>query len=149
MLRDYIRLNQSMLVAFAVAFPVSAFASDVLSDQASYLNATYATIVDYAAYLGTFGVMFYVTNRHRYRLGPDGRRGADPRSDFKKILASAGIGEVVYGVVRWTMQYYLLDVWQYEAYMSSVVAQATSVIIYMVVMNLSVRATGLYSPKKG
>ena len=145
MLRDYIRLNQSMFAAIAVALPVSAVAADALSGLEPHLNATYATIVDYAAYLGTFGLMFYITNRHRYRAGPGGRPAeADPRSDLKKILASLGAGEVAYGVVRWGLHYYMIDAWGYEPYASSVTAQAAAIAVYLVVMNLSVRATRMY-----
>ena len=146
MLRDYVRLNQSMFVAIAVALPVSAVAADALSGLEPHLNATYATIVDYAAYLGTFGLMFYITNRHRYRAGPGGRPAeADPRSDLKKILASLGAGEVAYGVVRWVLHYYMIDAWGYEPYASSVTAQVAAIAVYLVVMNLSVRATRMYS----
>ncbi len=151
MLRDYIRVNISMFVAFAVAFPASAVAADVLSDMEPHLNATYATIIDYVAYLGTFGFMFYVTNRHRYKTDlrfdnsdATGTTRSRMRCDLKKIITSLGIGEIVYGVVRWVMQYYLLEVWQYEPYVSSVVAQSVAVVIYVIVMNFSIKATKLY-----
>ena len=149
MLRDYIRVNISMFVAFAVAFPASAAAAFVFSDMPPHLNATYATIIDYVAYLGAFGFMFYVTNRHRYKLSVDKNNATTAprstlRSDLKKIVASLGIGEVVYGVVRWVMQYYLLEVWQYEPHVSSVVAQSIAVVVYVIVMNFSIKATKLY-----
>ena len=148
MLRDYVRFNQNMLVAFAVSLPLSALAAEALSAQESHLNVTYTTMVDYAAYLGTFGLMFYVTNRHRYRPDATGVRRVDPRSDLKKILATLGVGEVIYGAARWVIQYYLLDVWQYEPYASSIVAQAVAVIIYVIVINLGVRATKLYADRE-
>lgn len=146
MWRDYIRVNISMLAAIAVAFPVSAAAADVLSDAEPHLNATYTTIADYAAYLGTFGIMFYATNRHRYRQAAIDDRAprARLRSDLKKIITSLGIAEIVYGVARWVMQYYLLDVWQYEPYVASVAAQAVAVAIYVMVMNLGIMATKMY-----
>lgn len=144
MLHDYIRVNISMLAAIAVAFPVSAAAADVLSDAEPHLNATYTTIADYAAYLGTFGIMFYATNRHRYRQAAIDDRAPRLRSDLKKIIASLGIAEIVYGVARWVMQYYLLDMWQYEPYVASVAAQTVAVAIYVMVMNLSIKATRMY-----
>lgn len=140
-------MNLSMFVAFAVAFPASAFAADALSDVAPHLNATYTTIVDYVAYLGVFGIMFYVTNRHRYKTTSFDEKcnsRALLRSDFKKIIASLGIGEIVYGVVRWVLQYYLIEIWQYEPFVSSVVAQAVAVVIYVIVMNFSVKATKMF-----
>lgn len=145
MLRDYIRLNQSMLVAIAVALPVSALAAHLMADAESHINTTYVTIIDYATYLGTFGFMFYLTNRHRYKAPLDGGLPQSSlRTDLKKILASLGVGEIVYGVVRWLLQYYLIEVWQYEPYLSSVMAQSVAIVVYLVVMNLSVRATRMY-----
>lgn len=145
MLRDYIRLNQSMLIAIAVALPVAAAAAHMLSDVESHLNTTYVTIIDYVAYLGTFGLLFYLTNRHRYKMPTGGGLPQSSlRADLKKIIASLGIGEVVYGVVRWLLQYYLIELWGYEPYLSSVIAQSVAIVVYLAVMNLSVRATRMY-----
>ena len=146
MLRDYIRLNQSMLVAIAVALPVAATAADIFSDLPAHLNTTYVTIIDYAVYLGVFGAMFYFTNRHRYKTAPDGSRlPADPRGDLKKILASLGMGEVAYGIVRWVLQYYMIEAWGYEPYMSSLVAQVSGIIVYVIIMNVSVKVSRMYA----
>ena len=54
-----------------------------------------------------------------------------------------GIGEVVYTIVRWIMQYYLLQI-DYEPHMASIVSQCISMVIYMITLNLSVKITKLY-----
>lgn len=143
MLRDYVRLNQSMLIAFAVSITASAAVAEVLSDQAAHMNTTYTTITDYAAYLGVFGFLFYLSNRTRYRSCP-GTGRATLRRDLKKLVASLGVGEVVYGLVRWFLQYYLLTTGQYDTYATSVISQAVSIVVYMVFINLSVMITRLY-----
>ena len=65
------------------------------------------------------------------------------KSDLIKIISSLGIGEVVYTIVRWTLQYYFLQI-NYEPYMASIVSQSISLVIYMITLNLSVKLTKLY-----
>lgn len=147
MLRDYIRLNQSMLAAFAVSITASAAVAQAFSDQAAHLNTTYTTIMDYVIYLSVFGLLFYLSNRDRYRSPYPGVGRASLRRDLKKLVASLGAGEVVYGLVRWLLQYYLLTTGQYDTYMTSVISQAVSIVVYLVFINLSVMMTRLYGER--
>jgi len=145
LLKDYVRLNQSMFAAFAVSIVASAAVAEALSEQAPHLNTTYTTITDYVAYLGVFGFLFYLSNRHKYHSSSNSGTGrANLRSDLKKILASLGVGEVIYGAVRWLLQYYLLTVWQYDPYVTSIMSQAAAIAVYVVFMNLSAKMTRLF-----
>ena len=65
------------------------------------------------------------------------------KKDLIKIIASLGIAEVVYTIVRWILQYYLLTI-EYDPYMASIISQIISTIVYMVVLNLSVIMTKVY-----
>ncbi len=65
------------------------------------------------------------------------------KSDLIKIITSLGIGEVVYTIVRWVLQYYLLQI-DYDAYLASIISQLISTIVYLAVLNLSVKMTKLY-----
>ena len=65
------------------------------------------------------------------------------KSDLVKIITSLGIGEVVYTIVRWVLQYYLLQI-DYDAYLASIVSQLISTVVYLIVLNLSVKITKLY-----
>jgi len=60
-----------------------------------------------------------------------------------KIITSLGIGEVVYTIVRWSLLYYLLLI-EYDAYLASIFSQMISTVVYMIVLNLSVKMARLY-----
>lgn len=141
--REYLKLNKNVLLAFAASFFFAAVAAELLAEEESYLNATYVLIVDYAAFFSTFGGLYYLDNRKKYRLASGDMDKARLRHDMVKIISSLGIAELVYTIVRWIGQYYLLTI-DYEPYVASIVAQAISAVIYMVVINLSVKITRLY-----
>ena len=141
--REYLRLNKNILLAFAVSIIISAIAADYLSDQQDYLNSTLTLIVDYCAFFSTFGILFYIDNRKKYRAENGELIKSLLKSDLIKIITSLGIGEVVYTIVRWSLQYYLLQI-EYDAYLASIISQMISTVVYMIVLNLSVKITRLY-----
>lgn len=143
MLQEYLKLNRNILVAFAASIIISAIIAQVLSDQADYLNTTYTTIADYAIYFSAFSGMFYLDNRRKYRTADGKTDSARLRRDLKRLVTSLGIGEVVYTVVRWALQYYLLTM-NHDPYLASIISQGISTVIYMIVVNLSVKLTRLY-----
>ena len=143
MLQEYLKLNKNILIAFAASIIISASIAQILSDQADYLNTTYTTIADYAIYFSVFSGLFYLDNRKKYRLKSGGTDTVKLKHDLKKLVASLGIAEIIYTVARWTLQYYLLTI-NYDPYLASIVSQGISTIIYMIVVNLSVKITRLY-----
>ena len=143
MLEQYLKLNKNVLIAFAASIVTSALIAQALSDQSDYLNTTYTTVVDYVVYFSVFSCMFYIDNRKKYRLESGGTDTARLRRDLKKLITSLGIAEIIYTVLRWALQYYLLTA-QYDPYMASIVSQGVSTVIYMAVLNLTVKATRLY-----
>lgn len=140
--KEYLKLNKNILVAFAASLAVSALAAQLLAQQSDHLNTTYTLIIDYSVYFTVFGGMFYIDNRRKY-VTDSGVDGARLRRDLVKIITSLGIGEIVYTVCRWLIQYYLLTI-DYDPYLASITGQSISTAIYMVVMNLSVRASRLF-----
>ena len=143
MLQEYLKLNKNILIAFAASITMSAIVAEVLSDYADYLNTTYTTIADYVIYFSVFSGLFYLDNKKKYRLESSGTDTAKLRNDLKKLVTSLGIAEMVYTVVRWVLQYYFLTI-NYDPYLASIAAQGLSTIIYMIVVNLSVKITRLY-----
>ena len=141
--REYLRLNKNILLAFAASITISAIAADYFSDQYDYLNTTLTLVVDYGVFFSTFGILFYIDNRRKYRTETGQLKKSLLKSDLVKIIASLGIGEVVYTIVRWVLQYYLLQI-NYDAYLASIVSQLISTIVYLAVLNLSVKITKLY-----
>lgn len=143
MLQEYLKLNKNILIAFAASITISAVIAQILSDQADYLNTTYTTIADYTIYFSVFSGMFYLDNRKKYLLKSGKTDTKRLKHDLKKLITSLGIGEVVYTIVRWVLQYYLL-VLNYDPYLASIMSQGLSTIVYMIVVNLSVKITRLY-----
>ena len=143
MLQEYLKLNKNVLVAFAASIIISAIIAQFLSDQADYLNTTYTTIADYVIYFSVFSGLFYLGNRKKYRLESGGIDTVKLKQDLKKLITSLGIAEVIYTVVRWALQYYFLTL-NYDPYLASITSQGISTIIYMIVLNLTVKMTRLY-----
>ena len=143
MLQEYLKLNKNILIAFAASIIISAIIAQILSDQADYLNTTYTTIADYVIYFSVFSSLFYLDNRKKYRLESGKTDTAKLKQDLKKLITSLGIAEVIYTVARWALQYYFLTI-NYDPYLASIASQGISTIIYMIVLNLTVKITRLY-----
>jgi len=139
----YFSLNKNILIAFAASIIISAIVAQILSEQAAYLNTSYTLLVDYVVYFSTFGSLYYLDNRKKYLLESGKTDKARLKHDLIKIITSLGIGEVIYTIVRWFLQYYFLTI-NYDAYLASIVSQVISTIVYMIVINLSVKMTRLY-----
>ncbi len=140
---QYLKLNKNILIAFAASIIISAIAADFFANQADYLNSTFTLIVDYAVFFSVFGGLFYFDNRKKYILENGETDKSLLKSDLIKIISSLGIGEVVYTIVRWSLQYYLLLL-NYEPYMASIISQLISTVIYMITLNLTVKLTKLF-----
>ncbi len=143
MLQEYLKLNKNILIAFSASIIISAIIAQILSDQADYLNTTYTTIADYIVYFSVFSGMFYLDNRKKYRLESGKTDTVRLKHDLKKLITSLGIAEIVYTIVRWVFQYYFLSI-SYDPYLASITSQGISTVIYMIVINLSVKMTKLY-----
>ena len=143
MLQEYFKLNKNILIDFAVSITFSAIIAQGLAEQEDYLNTTYTLIFDYIFYFSTFGSLFYLDNRKKYLLKSGKTDKEKLRHDLIKIITSLGIAEIVYTIARWILQYYFLSI-NYDPYLASIVSQVISTIIYMIVVNLSVKMTRLY-----
>ncbi len=141
--KEYFKLNKNILAGFAASITISAIVAQLLVSQQDYLNTTYTLIVDYAVFFSVFGGLFYLDNRKKYRLKSGQTDKIALKKDLVKIITSLGIAEVVYTIVRWIAQYYLLTI-DYDPYIASVTSQSIATIVYMVVVNLSVIMTRVY-----
>lgn len=141
--KEYIKLNKNILLGFAASIIISAIAAQIFSNQANYLNATLTLVVDYVVYFSTFGGLFYFDNKKKYVLESGETDKSALKKDLIKIISSLGIGEIVYTIIRWFLQYYFLTI-GYNAYLASIVSQSTSTVIYLIVVNLSVKLMRLY-----
>jgi hypothetical protein len=138
--REYLKLNKNILIAFAASIMISAGVAQALSEQEDYLNTSYTLIADYVTYFSIFGLLYYYDNKKKYRLESGKTDKVTLRRDLLRLLTSLGIAEVVYNIVRWILQYYLLSI-DYDPYLASVFSQVISMIVYFVVINLSMKLT--------
>ena len=141
--KEYLRLNKNILLGFSASIVISAIVAQLMSNQQSYVNTTITLVVDYVVYFTTFGALFYVDNKKKYMLESGAVDRASLKRDLIKIISSLGIGEVVYTICRWSLQYYFLTD-SYEAYIASLISQSISTCIYLVTINLSVKLMRLY-----
>jgi len=141
--KEYLKLNKNILLGFAASIIISAIVADYLADQQDYLNTSITLVADYAVFFSVFGFLFYLDNRKKYKTETGDLQKSLLKSDLIKIITSLGIGEVIYTIVRWVLQYYLLQI-DYDAYLASIVSQMISTVVYMIVLNLSVKFTRLY-----
>ena len=143
MLQEYFKLNKNILIAFAVSITFSAMIAQSFEGQEDFLNTTYTLIFDYVFYFSTFGGLYYFDNRKKYRLNSGETDKEKLRHDLIKIVTSLGIAEVVYTISRWTLQFYFLSL--YDPYLASIISQVISTVIYMIVVNFSVKITRLFN----
>ena len=144
--KEYLKLNKNILLGFAASIIISAIVADYLADQQDYLNTSITLVADYAVFFSVFGFLFYLDNRKKYRTETGDLQKSLFKSDLIKIVTSLGIAEVIYTIVRWVLQYYLLQI-DYDAYLASIVSQMISTVVYMIVLNLSVKFTRLYKDR--
>ena len=140
---QYFKLNKNVLLAFAASITISAIVAQLLEGQQDYLNTTYTLIVDYAVYFSTFGSLYYFDNRNKYKDESGQIDKESLKKDLIKIVSSLGVAEVIYTIARWLLQYYFLTL-DYDPYIASITSQGISTVVYMVVLNLSVKITRLY-----
>ncbi len=139
---EYLKLSKNILIAFAVSIIFSAIVAQALSEQEEYLNTSYTLIADYVSFFSIFGILYYFDNRKKYRLVSGKTDTVKLQHDLLILLTSLGIAEVVYNIVRWISQYYLLTI-DYDPYLASIASQVVSMIVYLIAINLSMKMTKL------
>jgi len=141
--KQYLKLNRNIFIAFAVDFIVSAIVAQMLIEQEHYINATVTLLADHGTFLSILGFLLYLDNRNKYRLNSGKTNWSLLKTDLVKIIASLGIAEIIYTIVRWGFQFYFLTV-DYEPYLASITGQIIAVAIYLVVINFLVKITRWY-----
>ena len=140
--KQYLALNKNLFIAFVAAEIIAAITSQILSKSFSYLNTSITMGAEYSVYFSTFGLLYSIDNIKKYKLD-DKTDWPRLRKDVIKIITSLGIGEIVYTALRWFSLDYLL-IQSYQPYLSSIVSAFISFAIYLIVVNLTVKATRLY-----
>lgn len=141
--KEYLKLNKNLLIGFVFSTTVSALVAQVLADQENYLNTTYTVIAGYITFFSVFIIMFYIDFKHRYKLSSGQTNYGLLKKELIQLISSLGIGEIVYFAVRWTTQYYFLDL-NFEPYVASLSSEAISIVCYLFVVTFSSKIVGLF-----
>ena len=141
--KEYLKLNKNIFFGYLASVVISALVAQLLSEQEYYLNTTFTLLVDYSVYLYTFGGLYYYDNRKKYKLESGETNWFVLKKDLIRLISSLGIGEIVYMIARWVLQYYLL-VEVYEPYLASIISQSISFVVFLIVVNVGIKITGLY-----
>ena len=145
--KQYLKLNRNIFIAFAVDFIVSAIVAQMLIEQEHYLNTTLTLLADHGTFLSMLGFLLYLDNRNKYRLNSGKTNWSLLKTDLVKIIASLGIAEIVYTIVRWGFHFYFLTS-DYEPYLASIMGQIIAVAIYLVIINFLVKITRWYKDER-
>ena len=141
--KEYLKLNKNLLISFVFSTTVSALVAQALADQENYLNTTYTVIAGYIVFFSVFIIMFYIDFKHRYKLSSGQTNYSLLKKELIQLISSLGIGEIVYLAVRWTTQYYFLDL-GFEPYIASLSSEAISIVCYLFVVTFSGKIIGLF-----
>ncbi len=145
--REYFKLNRNLFIAFVVDIIVSSIIAQLLVDQQHYLNATLTLLADHATFLSVLGFLLYYDRRKYYKLDSGQTDWPLLKKDLLKIIASLGVAEIVYSIVRWIFQYYFLTI-DYEPYIASLVGQLIAIAVYIVFLNFLVKTSKWYGFSK-
>ena len=138
--REYFKLNRNLFIAFVVDIIVSAIVAQLLVEQQHYLNATLTLLADHATFLSVLGFLLYLDRRRYYKLESGQTNWPLLKKDLLKIIASLGVAEIVYSIIRWIFQYYFLTI-DYDPYVASIMGQLIAIAVYMVFLNYLVKIT--------
>lgn len=141
--RRYVSLNRNVLIAFAISIIVSATVAQIFEEEQDHINATYTLAADYAVFFAVFGTLYCIDNRAKYYDENGDLDRAALKKDLVKIVSSLGVAELVYTAARWLLQYQLLAA-GHDPYAASIISHGISTVIYLVVLNLGVKVTGLH-----
>ena len=141
--KEYLRLNRNLFLAASAAFIMAAITAQLVAKSASYLNTSVTLAAEYSVFFSIFGWLQFRGSKKRYALESGQLDWKRFRFDLIKLVTSLGVGEIVYTVLRWLSQYYLLTQ-SIEPYLASIISSITSFCVYLTVVNLTVKATRLY-----
>jgi hypothetical protein len=145
--RDYILLNKNILLSGVFAFFGGALFTQQYAqyDNNNLSNSIVTLSVEYAIYIPIFALLFYMDNRNRYVEPLTGRKDRKRiKSDIKKLIAAFSVSELIFSFSKIAIHYELLQTSMVEPYQASMIGSLTAWAIFLVSINLSVKAVKLF-----
>ena len=145
--RDYILLNKNILVSGVFAFFGGALFTQLYAqyDNNNLSNSIVTLSVEYTIYIPLFALLFFMDNRNRYVDPLTGKKDKKRiKSDIKKLIAAFSLSELIFSFSKIAIHYELLQTSIVEPYQASMIGSLTAWAIFLVSINLSVKAVKLF-----
>ena len=145
--RDYILLNKNILVSGVFAFFGGALFTQLYAqyDNNNLSNSIVTLSVEYAIYIPLFALLFFMDNRNRYVDPLTGKKDKKRiKNDIKKLIAAFSLSELIFSFSKIAIHYELLQISMVEPYQASMIGSLTAWAIFLVSINLSVKAVKLF-----
>jgi hypothetical protein len=145
--RNYILLNKNIIISGIFAFFGGAIFTQIyaLYDSNNLTNSMITLSVEYGIYIPLFALLFYRDNRIRYIDPLTGGKNYDMiKTDIKKLIAAFSISELIFSFAKIYIHYELLQMSIVEAYQASMIGSISAWAIFLVSINLSIKAVKLF-----
>lgn len=144
--RNYILLNKNILLSGIFAFFGGAIFTQLYAqyDNNNLANSIVTLSVEYAIYIPLFALLFYLDNKNRYTDPLTGRKLKDRiKCDIKKLVAAFSVSELIFSFSKIAIHYQLLQLYT-EPYQASMIGSLIAWTIFLVSINLSIKAVKLF-----
>lgn len=138
--KEYLKLNKKLLISILLSMAISAIVAQSLAEQETYLNSTLTIVTGYVVFFIIFGTQYYFDSRKKYGILYKNKK---LKHELKRLVASLGIGEIFYLVIRWSTLFHFLNL-DFEPYLASLISEAISLVSYMLAVTISAKLIGLY-----
>jgi hypothetical protein len=148
--KDYILFNKNIIISGVFAFFGGALFTQIYTqyDNNNLANSLTTLLIEYGIYIPLFAFLYYVDNRKRYLDPSTGKKDHSKiKSDIKKLIAAFSISEVIFSFAKVTIHYELLQFKIVEPYQASMIGSLIAWVIFLVSINLSVKAVKLFRSK--
>ena len=148
--KDYILFNKNLLISGIFAFFAGATFTQIFSEfnSNSLSNSVVTLIFEYCVYIPIFSYLYYRDNKLRYIIKETGKRNySEIKTDIKKLIAAFTVSETIYSVSKVLLHYHLLSLGFIEPYQTSMIASVIAWIIFLFVINISIKAIHLFKSK--
>jgi hypothetical protein len=145
--RNYILFNKSIIISGIAAFFVGALFTQLYAQHSSdnLSNSIVTLLIEYGTYIPLFVLLFYMDNRQRYVDPLTGKKlYSNIKSDIKKLIAAFSISELIYSLAKIFIHYQLLQISVAEPYQASMIGSLAAWAIFLISINLSVKAVNLF-----
>jgi hypothetical protein len=141
--RNYILLNKNILLSGIFAFFGGAIFTQLYAqyDNNNLANSIVTLSVEYAIYIPLFALLFYIDNKNRYI---DPLTGKKLKDRIKKLAAAFSVSELIFSFSKITIHYQLLQLYVVEPYQASMIGSLIAWTIFLVSINLSIKAVKLF-----